>query len=194
MAGDQAAFAELPRCRRDGPGLVACAGAGAGAPRQARHRARRRRQPADESRELVTIAEAAPSNLYPFRLRERHLRGQRRPPDSRRRSHQLRRLRARRGLSQRPRVRRPDEFRAAIGAVLEEEGPVFVDLKVEPARSAGARLQPPARPACAPGVPRRPRQELSFCCSPMLAGMRPATHDAATSSHSPHALRKGDHP
>jgi len=60
---------------------------------------------------LVTIAEGRAAQPHPLRLRKRHVRGQRRPPDSRRWPLELRGLRARRGLSQRPRVRRPCRIR-----------------------------------------------------------------------------------
>ena len=43
-------------------------------------------------------------------------------------------------------------FEQQVGAILAEQGPVFVYLKIVSSGAAGARLQPPARPACAQGL------------------------------------------
>ena len=52
-------------------------------------------------------------------------------------------------------------FEQQVGAILAEQGPVFVCLKIVSSGDAGARLQPPARPACAQGLPRRAGGGLS---------------------------------
>ena len=72
--------------RRHGPGLVGGAGIGAGTPGQARDRARRRRQPFDESRHACHDREPGAEEPRPFRVRERHVRGQWRASDSRARA------------------------------------------------------------------------------------------------------------
>ncbi len=81
MAGRAAEPAQLHGARRHGACVLARSRACARAAGQARDRARRRRQPADEHRHAGDGGRGRAEEFLPFRLRERHLRGQRRPSD-----------------------------------------------------------------------------------------------------------------
>ena len=62
---------------------------------------------------LVSTAEAAPKNMIHFVMRERHLRGERRPSDPGPRRGELRRPRALGRIQERLRVLRSEDLRAA---------------------------------------------------------------------------------
>ena len=72
---------------------------------------------------LVTAAAAAPKNFYPFRLRERHLRGKRRPSDPEPRQGELRRPARSAGYGNVHEFSDLQNFEQQIGAVLAETGP-----------------------------------------------------------------------
>ena len=146
LARHPAAPAQLPGARRDGARLLARARARARPAGQAGDRARRRRQPADEPRHAGDDRRGRAAQPHPFRLRERHLRGERRPSDPQPRPRRLRRAsRAPPAIAACTSSPTCKIFEQQVGAILAEQGPVFVDLKVDAERAAGARLPAPAR-------------------------------------------------
>ncbi len=136
-------------------------GLGARAAGQADHRARRRRQPADESRQPGDDRRGGAAESLPLRVRERDLRGERRPSRSRAAANV-----DFAGFARSAGYRTVHEFsdlkifEQQIGAAAGRAGAGVRRSQDRVERTAGARLQPHPRAAGAQGVPRRARGGL----------------------------------